>query len=248
VFGGVRRTDDADALRAMHIQPVMLDVTDAASIAAAVEHVRVETGEGGLGGLVNNAGIAVPGPLEYLPIDDLRRQMEVNVIGQIAVTQRFLPLLRQTRGRIVFMSSVSGLLAVPLLGPYSASKFALEALSDALRMELASTGIEVSVIEPGNIVTPIWAKGREQGMTSLTDAAEAESRYGRLIAGMRRVSFSSERHGEPPKLVARAVAHALLSKRPRTRYRVGRGSNFLPLLRLLPDRLRDSLVLRTFSS
>jgi NAD(P)-dependent dehydrogenase (short-subunit alcohol dehydrogenase family) len=246
VFGGVRRTEDADALRAGKIEPVMLDVTDASAIANAVEQVAAATEHRGLAGLVNNAGIAVPGPLEYLPIDDLRRQLEVNVIGQMAVTQAFLPMLRQTRGRIVFMSSVSGFLAAPLLGPYSASKFALEALSDSLRMELATTGITVSVIEPANIVTPIWAKGRAQGLTSQGDASEVESRYAKLIAGLQRASYAIEKHGEPPELVARAVAHALLAKRPRTRYRVGRGASMMGLVKLLPDRLRDTLVLRSF--
>ena len=224
----------------------MLDVTDGDAIAAAAQQVGEATAQRGVIGLVNNAGIAVPGPLEFLPIDDLRRVLEVNVVGQIAVTQAFLPMLRQTRGRIVFMSSVSGLLAAPMLGPYAASKFALEALSDTLRMELASSGIHVSVIEPASIATPIWAKGRELGVAARADAPEVESRYGKLIAGIQRVSLASERNGQPPEVVAKAVAHALLAKRPRTRYTVGRGAGMMPLVRLLPDRLRDTLVLRSF--
>jgi NAD(P)-dependent dehydrogenase (short-subunit alcohol dehydrogenase family) len=217
-------------------------VTDGASIASAVEQVVA------LDGLVNNAGVAVPGPLEFLPIEDLRHVLDVNVVGQLAVTQAFLPKLRESRGRIVFMSSVAGMLAAPLFGPYAASKFALEALADALRMELASSGVQVSVVEPANIVTPIWAKGRALRADFLDRAPEAESRYGRLIERLQRMSYAVERHGEPPDVVAVAVAHALLAPRPRTRYLVGRGASFMPFMRLIPDRLRDRLVLRSFGA
>ena len=139
-------------------EPLRLDVTDAGQIAAAAELVANVVGEAGLAGLVNNAGIAVPGPLELLPIDAWRRQLEVNVIGQVAVTQAFLPLLRKGRGRLVNIGSVNGGLAIPYMAPYSASKFALEAITDALRTELRPFGIQVAAVEPGPIHTPIWEK------------------------------------------------------------------------------------------
>jgi NAD(P)-dependent dehydrogenase (short-subunit alcohol dehydrogenase family) len=144
------------------------------------------------------------------------------------------------------MSSVSGIMSVPLLGAYSASKFALEAVADALRLELAGSGMHVALIEPANISTPIWAKGREQTSAWQERSPEAIARYERHIKAIERVSYAGERHGDPPEIVARAVAHALLAPRPRTRYLVARGAGMMPLLRLLPDRLRDWMVLRSF--
>ncbi len=152
VFAGVRKSTDAEALQQKskgHLTPVLLDVADEASIREAVQFVLTQ--EPKLEGLVNNAGIAVAGPLEFVPLQELRRVLEVNVVGQVAVTQAFLPLLREARGRVVLMSSISGRVAAPLMGPYAASKFALEAIGDALRRELAPWGIEVSIIEPGNL-------------------------------------------------------------------------------------------------
>ncbi|MEK7693262.1 MAG: SDR family oxidoreductase, partial [Chloroflexota bacterium] len=159
VFAGVRKGADGEALQrkaSARLIPVRIDVTDQASIASACDAVAQELGARGLDGLVNNAGIAVAAPLEFVPIDDLRRQLEINVIGQIAVTQAFLALIRTARGRIVNIGSVSGKLATPFTGPYSASKFAMEALTDALRIELRPWKIEVSIVEPGSIATPIW--------------------------------------------------------------------------------------------
>jgi len=242
VFAGVRSDADAEEGRRRGLEPLFLDVTDPEAIASAVSQV------GTIDGVVNNAGVAMPGPLEYLPLDDLRRSLEVNVVGQLAVTQAFLPKLRESRGRIVFMSSVAGALASPLLGPYAASKFALEALADALRMELAGSGVAVTVVEPANISTPIWAKGRSRRAELAARAPHAETRYARLIAGLERISYAVERHGQSPDLVAATVAHALLAPRPHTRYLVGRGAHLVPLLRLMPDRLRDRLVLRSFGA
>ena len=161
VFAGVRSPSAAEKLRAKassRLTAVTIDVTDIASIAAAVDRVAAAVGDTGLAGLVNNAGIVVPGPLEAVPIDALRRQLEVNVIGQVAVTQAFLPLLRKARGRVVNMSSINGGLSIPCLGPYAASKWALEAINDALRQELRRFGIRVSSVVPGAISTPIWEK------------------------------------------------------------------------------------------
>src|SRR5436190_20383212 len=161
VFAGVRRTEDGETLKrqaSQRLTPITIDVTDSGSIAAAASMVATAVGDAGLQGLVNNAGIAVACPLEFLPISLLSQQLEVNVTGQIDVTQVFLPLLRAGNGRIVNMGSISGRMAYPLLGPYCASKFALEALTASLRMELRPWHIPVSIIEPGAIATPIWSK------------------------------------------------------------------------------------------
>ena len=157
VYGGVRTAADADALRQHGIEPVELDVTDAAQIDAATAAVGPE-----LDGLVDNAGIAVAAPLELVPLDELRRQLEVNVVGQIAVLQAVLPALRRARGRVVLMGSIGGRSALPFLGPYAASKHALEALADSLRVELRPFGLAVSIVEPGSIATPIWRKGADR--------------------------------------------------------------------------------------
>ena len=164
VFAGVRNLAAGDALQAKAgkaIIPVQLDVTDGESITKAADLVARHVGEAGLSGLVNNAGIAIGSPLELIPLQQLRRQLEVNVVGQIAVTQAVLPFLRQAHGRIVNMGSIAGRGTIPMMGPYSASKHALEALTDALRLELYPWGIEVSIIEPGAVATPIWDKSMQ---------------------------------------------------------------------------------------
>ncbi len=247
VFAGVRKAQDGERLarEIAGVRALSVDVTDAASIAAAAETVRAATG-GRLAGLVNNAGVAVPAPVEHQPIDDFRRQIEVNLIGQVAVTQAFIPLLRAARGRIVNMSSIGGKVAVPLLGAYAASKFGLKGFSDTLRRELRPWGIEVAVIEPGTIATPIWDKGLASG-DELTAAmpAEAQRDYGALIATVRAASERGARTGLPPDAVAEDVAHALTAKRPKTRYLVGREAKSRALVaRLLGDRFVDRAVAR----
>jgi NAD(P)-dependent dehydrogenase (short-subunit alcohol dehydrogenase family) len=249
VFAGVRREADADRLKAQsseRLRPLILDVIDAAAVQRARLEVERLVGSAGLGGLVNNAGIAVAGPLEYLPTDALRRQLEVNVVGQIAVTQAFLPLLRAGRGRIVLMGSIGGRMATPFLGPYCASKFALEALADSLRVELQPWGLHVTIIEPGSIATPIWTKS-DSGTEEMLSRAGAgvERDYGAAMAALRRAAAETGRQGISPDVVAEVVAHALLSPKPRTRYLVGRDAKFRAVLgRLVPDRLRDRLITR----
>jgi len=242
VFAGVRKERDGDALKRKasdRLAPVFIDVTDAASIASAADRVAAAVGESGLAGLVNNAGIAVIGPLEFLPISELRKQFEVNVIGQIAVTQAFLSLLRKGSGRIVNMGSISGRLAAPLAGPYAASKFALEALTDSLRVELRPWGISVSIIEPGKIITPIWKKSTvEEIMKGLPK--EAQVLYGSRMIALQRMIDRASQVGIPPDAVAKVVAHALTAKRPKTRYLVGRDAKYMAaIFRRLPDRVRD---------
>lgn len=246
VVAAVRREPDAASLLARaaeRLVTVHLDVTDAASIAGAVATAGEVAGPQGLTGLVNNAAIAVAAPLEFVPLDDVRQQLEVNVIGALAVTQAALPLLRQSRGRIVNISSVNGRVAVPFLGPYCASKFALEALSDALRMELARWGIPVSVIEPGAVSTPMWesAIARAAAVARRMPAA-ARERYGRALDALERHARRMPRVAMPPDRVARVVGRALTARRPRARYPVGGVARAANLVRLLPARLADRLI------
>lgn len=249
VFAGVRKPADGEALRAKASErfiPIEIDVTDADSIARAAGQVAAATGDAGLDGLVNNAGISVAGPLEVLPLDEFRRQFEVNVMGQLAVTQAFMPLIRQRTGRIVFMGSVSGRLATPFVGAYSASKFALEAVADALRMELRPWGIEVSIVEPGSIATPIWEKGQAAADDlEATIGQQAHEHYDAAIAAVRKAARETGERGIPADRVAKVVAHALAAKHPKTRYLVGRDARVQAIGRsLVPDRLRDRLISR----
>ncbi len=249
VFAGVR--SDADALRLQRnhagIRPVALDVRNAQEIARAAD--SIERSGAGLDAVVNNAGIAVAGPLEFLSIEDLRRQFEVNVFGALAVTQAALPLLRRTRGRVVFMSSVSGQIASPLVGPYASSKFALEALADSLRMELAPFGISVCVVQPGNVRTPIWQKGRsEKDEIAARMPAGAAQYYGPAIEALVRLTEHEERTGIEPGKVAQTVLTALRAANPRARYAVGNPPSWQRRIAAsLPERLRDRLILRTMS-
>ena len=249
VFAGVRREADGSALKrkaSERLVPVLIDVTDAASIATAARTVGAAVGGAGLSGLVNNAGIVVVGPLEFLPVSELRRQLEVNVIGQIAVIQAFFPLLRKGHGRIVNMGSLSGKWATPFLGPYSASKFAMEALTDSLRMELRPWGIWVSIIEPGNVATPIWEKTKVVGAAIEAKLPQqAHALYRPDFAAVHKAADKLTGAGIPADVVARAVTHALTSKRPKSRYVVGRDARIrVTLARLLPDRMRDALTVR----
>jgi NAD(P)-dependent dehydrogenase (short-subunit alcohol dehydrogenase family) len=247
VFACVRREEDAARLREIGLpglEPLLLDVTSVESIARARAEVEARLGENGLDGLVNNAGVALIGPVEFLNLDDLRQLFEVNVHGVVAVTQAFLPLLRRARGRIVNMSSISGRISSPFTGPYAASKFALEALNDAMRLELAPFGISVSAIEPGMIATPIWEKG-ERAVAAQRQAhpPEAEALYGGMMAAFERLIRPAIRRAGPVGLVSDAVEDALTSAKPRTRYVVGRDARIrLFLRRLLSDRLMDRLV------
>jgi len=248
VFAGVRKDTDGERLarEIVGVTPLRIDVVDADSIAAAARTVEEATAGRGLAGLVNNAGVAVPAPIEHQPIDDFRRQIEVNLIGQVAVTQAFLPQLRAARGRIVNVSSIGGKVAVPLLGAYAASKFGLEGFSDTLRRELRPWGIEVSVIEPGTIATPIWDKGIASGdELQQTMSADAQRDYGPLIQAVRTASEEGARTGLPPDAVAKDVAHALTARKPKTRYLVGREAKSRgAAARFLPDRFIDSAIAR----
>ena len=249
VFAGIRKATDGESLRqraSERLTTIRLDISDETEISHAARNVIDALGSAGLAGLVNNAGVVVGGMLEFLPLDELRRQLEVNVIGQIAVTQAFLPYLRKARGRIVNISSLSGLLSAPFTGAYSASKFALEALTDSLRMELRPWKMDVSIVEPGFIQTPITSKSLAAAEALRAQLpAEALQLYG---PAMRAVMEATEREaakGASTEVVAKAVAHALSARRPRTRYIVGNHSRFtIGFIRALPDRWRDGILIR----
>jgi NAD(P)-dependent dehydrogenase (short-subunit alcohol dehydrogenase family) len=241
VLAGVRKAADGERLREQGLEPVTLDVTDAAAIAGAAERL----GDDVVHGLVNNAGIAVSMPLEFLPLDELRRQLEVNLIGQLAVTQAFLPHLRRAQGRIVNVGSIAGRSSLPFLGAYAASKHALEAVTDALRVELRPFGIEVAIVEPGTIATPIWTKGGENVQRLLAGLpADVLTLYGERMAALRNAAAAAAQRAEPAEEVAKVVEHALTAERPKTRYVVGRDARRRSRVERLPDRLRDRVYER----
>ena len=242
VFGSVRREADATAMREAYgadVTPLLFDVTDHAAVAHAAREVANAIGNDSLRGLVNNAGVAVPGPLMHVALDEVRRQLEINVIGVIAVTQAFLPLLGARPkfagkpGRIVMMSSVSGRMGFPFLGPYVASKHALEGISDCLRRELLLYGIDVIVLEPGSIATPIWDKADKEDRSKY-----AHTDYAPILDRVAEFMVNHGREGLPASVVAKAVHTALTAKRPKHRVALvsGRLTNWT-LPTMLPARL-----------
>jgi NAD(P)-dependent dehydrogenase (short-subunit alcohol dehydrogenase family) len=249
VFAGIRKAADGESLRrraSERLVPVRLDISDETEVGQAAGKVMAALGDGGLTGLVNDAGVVVRGMLEFLPLDALRRQLEVNVVGQIAVAQAFLPSLRKACGRIVNISSLSGLIASPFSGAYCASKFALEALTDSLRMELRPWKIHVAIVEPGFIQTPLLKKtlANEEALRARLPA-EALQLYGASMRIVREALARESAKAPSTEVVVKAVVHALAARRPRTRYVVGAHSGFqINLGRALPDRWRDALIVR----
>ncbi|MFI5028129.1 MAG: SDR family oxidoreductase [Solirubrobacterales bacterium] len=247
VFAGVRRDVDADSLRgetSERLQPLMLDIAEAGQIAAAAERIDAET-EGRLDGLVNNAGIGVPGPLETIPMDDFRRQVEVNLFGHVAVTKAMLPAIRGATGRIVFISSIGGRIAFPLNGSYHAAKFGIEAVGDVFRQELRPWGISVSIVEPGSIKTPIWERSDREVDALLERAPATGELYAKQVAAMRLVSRKLGERGIPPDRVALRIEHALCADRPRPRYLVGADAKFQARVKvILPTWAWDRIVAR----
>lgn len=248
VFAGVRRESDGEALRCEasdRLIPLVIDVTDTASIAAAVVVVTDATADRGLVALINNAGIAVAGPLEFLPLADLRQQFEVNVIGQIAVTQAFLGLVRRGKGRIISMGSTSGRSVLPFAGAYGASKHALRALNVALRMELRPWGIPVTSIEPSTVATPIWARSvAASEVRERASSPQERERYGRVLRIVNRAAGKQTSVGTPVAAVVDVVVRAVTARRPRTVYSVGRNARLRVVLELLPGSLRDRIIMR----
>lgn len=246
VLAGVRRQEDAESLRAEAsggIEPLFLDVTDAGQIAAAAERAGAE--DDGLQGLVNNAGLAVPSPLETIPIDDLRRQIEVNLTAQVAVTQALLPAIRRGHGRIVFLSSIGGRIAFPMTGAYHAAKFGVEAVGDTFRQELRPWSIPVSIVEPGSIDTPIWERGERIADEVKERSPQREALYGRAVERYRKVVRDTAERGISPDKVAGVIEHALSARRPRSRYLVGIDAKLQARLRpLIPTPVFDRIVAR----
>lgn len=247
VLAGVRSDAAAEDLGALPgVTAVRLDLTDEASVGALAERVAGEP-DAVLGGLVNNAGTAVAGPVEYLPLSEWRRQFETNFFGHVALTRALLPRLRRDGGRILFTSSVGGFSATPFLAPYNASKFAIEGLADALRQEVADLGVHVAVIQPGATATAMIAGADETTSRALSYVgADAPEHYRRVGAAIGR-AFAEEmpKSAVDPDVVAQAIARALTAPVPRTRYRVGRDTRIQALLsRLLGDRAFDRLKRR----
>ena len=248
VFAGVRKPEDGEALVAAasdRLRPLAIDVTDAGSIAAAATEIEEATG-GRLAGLVNNAGIALAGPIEGVALDELRRQFEVNVFGQVAVTQALLSMVRAAKGRVVFMSSVGGRNALPYISPYSSSKHAIEAIGDALRIEMRPFGVEVAIVEPGSVATPIWEKSGSEAATAREEyGQEIEALYGERMDHMESLAEKTGARGVDPEEVAQAVEHALTAGKPKTRYVVGREAKIqLKVAAALPRRAMDRLIER----
>jgi NAD(P)-dependent dehydrogenase (short-subunit alcohol dehydrogenase family) len=259
VLAGVR-SDDAGArlageAPAGRILPLILDVTDFEQIRRAAARVSELAGgsespggatssPGRLDALVNNAGIGYGGPLELIHPDDLRKQFDVNVLGQIAVMQALLPALRAARGRIVLLSSVGGRVAMAFTAPYAASKHAIEAIGDALRVELATSDVQVALIEPGSVATPIWDKARETG-EQLRVPAELQRQYGHVPQAMDKVLQDTAKRGVPAEQVAQTIERALTARRMKARYVVGRDARAMIVAkRLLPDHVFDRFARR----
>lgn len=247
VFGSVRKQADADRLArefGAAFTPLLFDVTDEAAVHAAARLVRQRLNGQTLAGLVNNAGVAVPGPLLHLPIAELRQQLEINVTGQVIVTQAFAPLLGADRslqgkpGRIVNISSVAGKMAMPFVGPYAMSKHALEAFSESLRRELLLYGIDVIIIGPGSIVTPIWEKAEKLDITPFL-----QTDYGNVMGKFRTFMVERGKHGLPAEQMGELVLHVLTTVKPKVRYPIvpQKFKNWT-LPRLLPKRMFDNFI------
>lgn len=246
VFGSVRKQADAEHLQAElgpNFVPLFFDVTDAAAVNAAAREVEAALAGDTLAGLVNNAGIAVAGPLLHLDIDELRKQFDVNLIGQVIVTQAFAPLLgadpdrKGAKGRIVMISSVGGTSASPFVGPYSASKFAIEGLSESLRRELMIHGIDVIVVAPGAVATPIWDKAEDIDIARYANTVYAPA-LDRVLAYM----LALGRKGLKPEVLGAAVWKALTVKNPKTRYVVTPDKIEHFIVNRLPKRMVDNMI------
>jgi NAD(P)-dependent dehydrogenase (short-subunit alcohol dehydrogenase family) len=249
VFGSVRKTQDADRLSKEfggNFVPLLFDVTDEVAVQGAAKQVREHLHGETLFGLVNNAGIAVPGPLMHLPTEDFRHQLEVNLVSVLIVTKAFLPLLGSDRslrgnpGRIVNISSVGGKAGGPFVGAYSASKHGLEGFSESLRRELMLYGIDVIIVGPGSVATPIWDKAEQVEISTFAHTEYAES-----IKRVQKYMIRNGRNGYPPEKVGEVVWHALTTPRPRVRYAVIPGNALSRVIQmLLPKRMVDRIIAR----
>lgn len=247
VLAGVRKQQDADRLTGENVEPVIVDITDEEQVAALADRVARDPQGRRLGALVNNAGVALNAPVEAIPMDEWRRHYDVNFFGHVAVVQALLPaLIAGGDGRLVNVSSIGGRVAFPTYGAYAASKFALEGFSDVLRREVSRLGVKVIVIEPGTIATPIWGKGiATMDKLAATMTADQHARYDDLVTAMRKQSEEQGGGGVQPFRAAKVIADAIQSRKPRTRYRVGRDAKLLAVMSgLLSDHAFDRLVAR----
>jgi len=249
VFGSVRKTHDAERLSKEfggNFIPLIFDVTDETAVQSAAEQAREQLNRETLFGLVNNAGIAVPGPLMHLPTEDFRHQLEVNLVSVLIVTKAFLPLLGSDRslrgnpGRIINISSVGGKAGGPFVGAYSASKHGLEGFSESLRRELMLYGIDVIIVGPGSVATPIWDKAEQLEISTF-----AHTEYGESMRRVQEYMIRNGRNGYPPEKVGEVVWHALTTPKPRVRYAVIPGSSLSRVIQmLLPKRMVDRIIAR----
>ena len=254
VFAGVRQHEHGQALvreaRALGVNlvPLIIDVTDAASISAAASDVTAAAGDDGIAALVNNAGIGMTWPLESIPLHELRRIFEVNVFGQVAVIQAFLPLLRSAAGRIVNIGSIGDRLSLPFGAPLNSSKWAVASITESLRIELRPWGIHVVLIEPASIRTDAVQKVDDDAKRVLAEMGPSHlALYGQAYQSMVQRALQQERNGSDPKLVADTVLRALSARRPRTRYLAGKDGRLLAFVaRWAPDRLFDRIRVRLF--
>lgn len=244
VLAGVRRTSDADAVRRDHLEPVILDITDPHHIDALVDRIAADPHHRQLRAVVNNAGIAVNAPVETLPLAQWRHQFDVNLFGHIALTQALLPFLHDSHGRIVTISSIGGKVAMPTYGAYAGAKFALEAVSDALRRELAPHGVQVVVVEPGGVQTEMTGHGIQRAHAFVADMPPAQrQRYGGLMQAIINQATAFTTTGETAEKAALVIAEATTARRPRTRYTIGRDAALMTrLARVLPDRILDRVA------
>ncbi len=252
VFAGVRKQADAKRLEEAgsdRLTPVTLDVTKERSIESAKRKVSRAVGSDGLVGLVNNAGVGGGGgPIEHMDLDDLRGTLEVNLLGQVAVTQAFLPQIRKGHGTIVFVASIGGRIASPFMSPYNVSKFGLEALGESLRHELKPWDIDVVVVEPGSIDTEIWGKGAKVAEQRVSGLSPTGRRlYGKQLARFRKLIQETASRGIAPEKVAKVIHRAIRSDNPRHRYLVGVDAKISARLKgNLPDRTFERVVGRRY--
>ena len=243
VLAGVRRDQDADAIRGPGVEPVILDITNAEHIRSLVHRVQNDPQGRAVRGLVNNAAVQANVPFEVFAIAEWRRMFEVNLLGHVAMTQALLPALIRSRGRVINISSVGGKVAMATYGPYAATKFALEAASDSLRRELAPTGVQVVVIEPGAVRTEMLDRAIATADKSVsTMTPEQSQRYGPLVHAVNTQAVLSTKSGVSADAAARVVAKAVIARKPRTRYTIGREAAAIRLVRFLPDRTLDRIL------
>jgi NAD(P)-dependent dehydrogenase (short-subunit alcohol dehydrogenase family) len=252
VFAGVRKPEAGEQLRleaSERLSPVLLDITDPSHITRAVDVVRTSLrSELPLKGIVNNAGVSMAGPTELFPIDMVRRHLEVNLIGHIAVTQAFLPIIRKGRGRIINIGSAAGRFALPFFSAYAASKFGLVGFTDSLRRELRPWGIPVSILELGTVDTPMWDKTAADTLElDATYPAEVKELYQVSLPAMAKVMENGRRRALTPGAVAELVRQVLEAPRPKTRYRMGPGTRMSPLASLIPDRFTDWVIAKVLA-